>query len=171
MKFTRGPVVLACALATSIVALMPSSSFADANSDKQFLSTAAQSDVNEIKLSQLAETKASDPRIKAFAHKMVADHNRLEASMKPWVDSWKLTPPSGLDSDHQAVYDKLNGLSGSDFDKAYMSAMAEDHHKALDAFTQEVDTSNNPKFKAAVVKGKAVVAAHTSMADSLNAKL
>jgi putative membrane protein len=163
--------VLACAFATSVVSFHPSSVFADAGSDKQFLATAAQSDVNEIKLSQLAVTKASDPRVKAFASKMVADHNRLEASMKGYATSWKLAPPAGLDADHQAVYDKLSGLSGTDFDKAYMTAMSEDHHKALDAFTQEVDSSNNPGFKASVVKGKAVVAAHTSMADSLKAKL
>jgi putative membrane protein len=37
--------------------------------DKQFLFTAAQSDMNEIKLSQLAETKASSPHVKAFAKK------------------------------------------------------------------------------------------------------
>jgi putative membrane protein len=132
---------------------------------------AAQSDVNEIKLSQLAATKASNPQVKAFARKMVADHNMLEAKMKPFATAWSLTPPTGLDSDHQAIYEKLNGLSGADFDKEYISAMAEDHHKALDAFTKEGETTTDAKFKAAVLKGKAVVAAHTNMADSLKAKL
>ena len=135
--------------------------------DKQFLSMAAQSDMNEIKLSQLAETKASNPQVKAFAKKMVTDHTKLEAKMKPFATSWGLTPPSGPDSDHQAIYDKLNGLSGAEFDKAYMNAMDEDHHKALDAFTKEADTTTDPKFKAAVEKGKTVVASHTTMADNL----
>jgi putative membrane protein len=144
---------------------------ASPDDDKQFLAMAAQSDTNEIKLSELAETKASSPEVKAFSKKMVADHNMLEMKMKPWATTWGLTPPSGLDSDHQAIYDKLNGLSGADFDKQYMTAMAEDHHKALDAFTKEADTTSNPKFKAAVIKGKAVVASHTTMADSLSAKL
>jgi putative membrane protein len=139
--------------------------------DKQFLSMAAQSDMNEIKLSQLAEAKASNSQVKAFAHKMVSDHNMLEAKMKPFATAWGLTAPAGLDSEHQAIYDKLNGLSGADFDKAYMDAMAEDHHKALDAFTKEGDTTQDAKFKAAVIKGKTVVAAHTKMADSLTSKV
>jgi putative membrane protein len=109
--------------------------------------------------------------VKAFAQKMVVDHNHLEASMKPYATAWSLTPPTGPDADHQALYDKLNGLSGADFDKAYMTPMSEDHHKALDAFTQQADASTDAKFKASVIKGKAVVAAHTSMADGLNAKL
>src|ERR1700761_6040288 len=136
--------------------------------DKQFLGMAAQSDLNEIKLSQLAETKASSPQVKSFAKKMGSDHNMLEMKMKPYASEWGLTPPTGLDSEHQATYDQLNALSGKDFDKQYMTAMDQDHHKALDAFTKEADTSANPKFKAAVLKGKAVVAKHTAMADELS---
>jgi putative membrane protein len=139
--------------------------------DKQFLSMAAQSDMNEIKLSQLAETKASSPQVKAFAKKMVADHTKLETQMKPFATKWDLTPPAGLDADHQAIYDRLNGLSGSDFDKAYMTAMAQDHHKALDAFTTEAQSTQDPQFKAAVLKGKTVVAGHTTMADNLQSKM
>jgi putative membrane protein len=140
---------------------------ATTDADKQFLSTAAQSDTNEIKLSQLAQTKASSPQVKAFATKMVSDHNKLEMQMKPFATKWGLTPPAGLDSDHQAIYDRLNGLSGSEFDDAYMSAMAQDHHKALDAFTAEAQSTEDPKFKAAVMKGKTVVSGHTTMADNL----
>jgi putative membrane protein len=146
-------------------------SAAASDDDKQFLSMAAQSDVNEIKLSQLAETKASAPQVKAFSKKMVSDHTMLETKMKPFATEWGITPPTGLDSAHQAIYDKLNGLSGTDFDKQYMSAMAEDHHKALDAFTKELNTTSDPQFKAAVTKGKGVVAGHTKMADSLSANM
>ena len=95
-----------------------------ADRDKQFLAMAAQSDVNEIKLSQLAETKASAPNVKSFAHKMVADHKKLEMKMKPYAMAWGLTPPTDLDAHHKDEYAKLNGLSGADFDKEYMSAMA-----------------------------------------------
>ncbi len=139
--------------------------------DKQFLTKASQGNYAEIKLSQLAETKASNPQVKAFAHKMVADHEALGARMKPFAVAWGLTPPMSLDSDHQAVYDKLSGLSGAEFDKEYMSVMDKDHHETLDLFTQEAQTTTDARFKAAVVNGKSVVAAHTQMADSLNAKL
>jgi len=140
---------------------------ATSDDDKQFLSTAAQSDTNEIKLSQLAEKKASSPQVKSFATKMVADHQKLEMQMKPFATKWNLTPPAGLDADHQAIYNRLNGLSGADFDKAYMNAMDEDHHKALDAFTTESQSTQDPQFKKAVMKGKAVVQGHTTMADNL----
>lgn len=138
--------------------------------DKQFLATAAQGDMNEIKLSKLAETKASSPEVKAFAHKMVADHTALESKMKPFAMKWGLTPPSGMDSDHQAEYDKLNGMSGAEFDHEYMQAMDKDHHQALNLFTQEASSTKDAKFRAAVMNGKSVVSSHTHMADSLSAK-
>lgn len=136
--------------------------------DKTFLSTASQSDFNEIKLSQLAETKATDPKVKKFAEEMVTDHTALEAKMKPYADAWGLTPATSLDADHQAEYDKLNGLSGADFDKEYMSAMDMDHTKALDVFNMEVSSTTDAKFKKSVEGGQKVVAKHKMMADKIS---
>jgi putative membrane protein len=144
---------------------------ADVNTDKAFLAKASQGDYNEIQLSKLAISKTTNPDVKAFAEKMVREHTELEAKMKPFADKWGVPPATGFDADHQAIYDKLNGLSGPDFDKEYMKAMDDDHHKALDAFNDEVGSTQNAKFKATVEQGKSAVSAHTHMADSLAAKV
>jgi len=139
--------------------------------DKQFLTKASQGGFDEIKFSELAETKSTNPQVKAFAHKMVVEHQALAAQMKPFANAWGLTPPTSMDADHQAEYDKLNGLSGMEFDKEYMNIMEKDHHEALDLFNEEAKTTTDMKFKAAVMHGQSVVAAHTHMADDLGAKL
>ncbi len=139
--------------------------------DKQFLTKASQGGYAEIKFSELAETKTTNPQVKAFAHKMVVEHNALAAQMKPFADAWGITPPTALDADHQAEYDKLSGLSGMDFDKEYMNVMEKDHHDALNLFNEEAKTTTDAKFKAAVMHGQSVVSAHTHMADDLGAKL
>ena len=139
--------------------------------DKQFLTKISQGGFNEIKISELAETKATNPQVKAFAHKMVVEHKALDVRMKPFATAWALTPPTSLDADHQAEYDKLSGLSGMDFDKEYINVMEKDHHDALDLFNEEAKTTTDAKFKVAVLHGQSVVAAHTHMADSLGPKL
>jgi putative membrane protein len=121
--------------------------------------------------SSSAKTKASSPQTKAFAKKMVTDHQMLEVKMKPFADAAGLTPPADVDSEHQAELDKLNGLSGADLDKEYMSAMAMDHHKALEVFTTEGSTTQDAKFKATVKQGKEVVARHNKMADAMQTKV
>jgi putative membrane protein len=119
----------------------------------------------------LAEQKATNPAVKAFAQKMVTEHTKMSESMKPFAESWGLTPPAGPDDDHQKEYDKLSGLSGTDFDKEYMSQMVKDHTKALDAFTSEAKNTKDMKFRAAVIDGKTMVAAHKNMAYDLEKKL
>jgi putative membrane protein len=163
--------VLCCALLTGAALLTTSTAKAQTDDDKKFLATAAQSDVNEIKLSQLAEQKATNPAVKAFAHKMVVEHTKMSASMKPFADSWGVTPPADFDTDHQQEYDKLNGLSGADFDKEYIDQMVTDHAKALDAFTSEAKDTKDAKFRMAVLKGKTIVAAHKNMAYDLKKKM
>ncbi len=168
MKALRS--ILCCSLICG-TAILTLNVTAQSDDDKKFLATAAQSDVNEIKLSQLAEEKTSNADVKTFAHKMVTEHRQLTASMKPFVESWAITPPAGLDDDHQKEYDKLNGLSGADFDKEYMDVMVKDHAKAYSLFTSEAKDTKDTKFRAAVLKGKTVVAAHKNMAYDLKKKL
>jgi len=137
------------------------------DADKTFLAAAAQGDMNEIKLSELAETKASNPQVKAFAHKMVADHKMLEAKMKPFATAWGLTPPSGPDSDHQAVWEKLNGLSGADFDKAFIADQGENHSNVLTLYADYMLLGDNAKLKALAIKMIPVTEAQLKQAQVL----
>jgi putative membrane protein len=163
---------LICCSILSISALSITANVqAQSDDDKKFLTTAAQSDLNEIKLSQMAEEKATNPAVKAFAQKMVAEHNKMSMSMQPFAASWGVSPPADMDSDHQKEYEKLSGLSGADFDKEYIDQMVSDHAKALDAFTTEAKDTKDAKFRAAVLKGKTMVAAHKNMAYDLKKKL
>lgn len=160
-----------CLLFCGVTAAIPSIARAATDDDKKFLATASQADVNETKLSQLAEEKATNPAVKAFAKKMVAEHTKMSKSMQPFAESWGLTAPTDLDDDHKQEYSKLNGLSGADFDKEYMDQMVSDHGKALDLFTDEAKDTKDMKFRAVVLKGKTMVAAHKNMAYDLKKKL
>jgi putative membrane protein len=160
-----------CAVLGIAAAMMPFKAQAATDSDKKFLAMAAQSDQNEIALSKLAVEKAVDPSVQAFAQKMTDEHMQMTESMKPFAESWGLTPPTGPDADHQEEWNKLNGLSGHDFDKEYMDQMVKDHTKALSAFTTEAKDTKDMKFRSAVLKGKTMVAAHKNMAYDLKKKL
>lgn len=165
MKRSMTLCTLALAATTMLSGVKLVAQASSADTDKQFLMTASQSDYTEIKFSQLAADKASNARVKAYANKMIADHNKLEADMKPFADKLGVTPVMTLDADHQAKYDALAAMSGTDFDKTYMMGMDTDHHAALDAFKAEESSTTDPAMKATVAKGEKVVAQHTMMAD------
>jgi putative membrane protein len=155
-------VVLACSAVTSGLTAFAQT----AETDKQFLTKASQSDFTEIKFSQLALDKGSSPKVKNFAQKMIVDHQKLESEMKPYAEKAGISPVTELDAEHQQKYDGLSKLSGVDFDKTYMTGMAEDHHAALDLFKAEEGSATAERaFKSTLAKGKKIVAMHTKMAD------
>jgi putative membrane protein len=163
--------MMCCATLAVAAMLIPNKAKAQSDDDKKFLAMAAQGDQNEIALSELAEEKATNPAVKAFAEKMVTEHTKMTEGMKPFAEQWGLTPPMGPDADHQKEIDKLNGLSGKDFDKEYIDQMVTDHAKALDAFTEEAKDTKEVNFRATVLKDKTMVAAHKNMAYDLKKKL
>jgi len=164
---------LMCCLAIGSAALLfaPKSSAQATDSDKKFLTDVSQGNYDEIQLGKLAEQKATNPDVKNSGRRMVTDHTKLGQTMKPYAEQWGIEAPTALSSDAQKEYDKLQGMSGNDFDKAYISDMVSDHSKVLDAFTTEVKDTKDAKFRTTVEHGKSVVAAHKNMAYDLKKKL
>lgn len=135
--------------------------------DKMFLRKAAAGGMAEVQLGQLAADKASSPDVKAFGQKMVTDHTALNNDMKPIAESMGVMLPKKIKKEDQAEYDKLNGMSGDDFDKEYLAYMDKDHHADMREFRAEATTVQDPTLKAAVDKGYKVVREHTQMVDKM----
>jgi putative membrane protein len=135
--------------------------------DKMFLRHAAEGGMAEVKLGELAMQKAGSEDVKSFGQKMVDDHTALNNEMAPIADSMGVRVPKKLNKQDQAEYDKLSGLSGTDFDTEYLTAMVKDHHKDLHEFREEAASTTDPTLKAAVEKGRSVIREHTMMVDKL----
>ena len=135
--------------------------------DKIFLRKAAQGGIAEVKLGQLAAQKGSSEDVKAFGQKMVDDHTKLNNDMAPIADSMGVRLPQDLSKDDQAESDKLNSLSGNDFDVEYLAFMVKDHHKDQRDFRQEAVSTTDPTLQAAVANGAKVIHEHTVMVDKL----
>ncbi len=135
--------------------------------DKRFLRKASEGGYAEVQLGQLAAQKGSSDDVKKFGQKMVDDHTALNDQLKPFAESMGVSPATKLSPKDQAEYDKLNGLSGDDFDKEYLAYMSKDHHKDMHEFRKEEATASDPALKDAVTKGLGVIKEHTVMVDKL----
>jgi putative membrane protein len=158
-------------IATATAAFTPVLHAQATDQDKQFLTQASQSNYDEIHLGELAEQKATNPAVKDFGQRMITDHTKLAESMKPYAEKWGISEPTSFSPDAQKAYDKLQGLSGKDFDKEYIDDMVTDHTHDFNAFSKEVKDTKDAQFKVAVEHGKSVVAAHKNMAYNLKKKL
>jgi predicted outer membrane protein len=117
--------------------------FPQAPQNNSFLDKAIEANVAEIELGKLAESKAEDPRVKAFAALMVKDHTKALNRLQRNQD----TAQSGttvLSREHRELRDRLSELSGPVFDNAYMNAMIELHRKDIRLFESEAQSKPGP---------------------------
>jgi putative membrane protein len=147
----------------------PDGATAATMNDRIFLRKAAEGGMAEVKFGELAKAKGTEEGVRRFGEKMVHDHAQLDAGLQPFMQQYGIPAPQHLSKDAQTEYDKLNGLSGNDFDFAYLGYMREDHHKDLRAFRQEVAGTQNPQLKQAVESGEKMIAEHTRLVDTLAA--
>lgn len=105
--------------------------------DQAFLRQAAEIDLSEVDLAQLAQQNATTDQVKQFAQRMIADHTSNLQTLKDLAARKDVTLPDQLSANNTALYARLAKLSGTDFDHAYINAMVEGHTQAVALFKKE----------------------------------
>ena len=146
-----------------------SSTFSD--DDKKFIKESAEDNLAEIKLATLAVKTSKNPTVRAFAQKMITDHQALLAGAKPVAMKAGVTPPTSPSVGSDAEYLKLKVLSGATFDKSYVKTMVSDHHEDLDKVKAEHDSTQNESMKKLTAHASTVIAGHTEMIDGIAGKM
>ncbi len=134
-----------------------------------FLRKVSEGGMAQVQLGQLASQKAGSEDVKKLGQKMVADHTSLNSQMGPLAQEVGLKAPTRLNRMDQEEYEKLNGLSGVEFDKEYLMFLTRDHRKDLRAFKQEEESTTDPALKEAVIEGEKMIAGHLRTIEKLDA--
>jgi putative membrane protein len=134
--------------------------------DNGFVQKAAEGGAAEIQLAQLAQTKASSQAIKDLANKLVADHTKANDSLKPLATKDNITWPTGLSAKDQAEYNKLQALSGAEFDREYVNHEIKDHKQDISLFQKESDHGSNTEVKAWAAENLPTLQEHLRMAQN-----
>lgn len=101
---------------------------------KSFAMKAADGGMAEVELGRLATQKASNDKVKQFGQKMVDDHSKANDELKKAASQEGLNLPADTSEKHKKLVQKLSGLSGAAFDKAYMNQMVKDHVEDVKEF-------------------------------------
>lgn len=131
--------------------------------DKQFLRAAAEGGVADVKMATLAVQKGSTPGVKDLAQKMLDDHTTINKDLAGVADEMSVMLPKKMNKDDQAEYDKLNGLTGKDFDTEYVVYTARTHWMSLHAFYMEASAAADQDLQAEVVKALGTMHEHMGL--------
>ena len=130
--------------------------------DKAFVRTATEDGIADVKLGQLAIQKGG-PDVKAFAEKIVPDHEAIDKELATVADSLGVLLPKKMNKDDQAEYDKLNGLSGKDFDTEYIPFILKAHWKKLHDFYMEASVAVDPTLATTVANAMRTMHGHLGL--------
>jgi putative membrane protein len=111
--------------------------FGQAGDDAEFVKKAASGGKLEVDLGRHAAKNAANPEVRAFAERMVADHGAANRELESVAKRSGLAVPTELEEDHREMLENLTKLRGADLDRAYMSAMVEDHEADVEAFQEQ----------------------------------
>nr|WP_068891281.1 DUF4142 domain-containing protein [Pedobacter panaciterrae] len=132
-----------------------------------FLEQAAIAGNMEVEIGKMAESKASNPRVKEFAARMVKDHTKTNDNLKKLAESKKITIPASIPVADQNHINEMAKLSGVQFDKHYMDMMVKDHIKTLDLF-KSATTSGDIDVRRFATKTLRMIEGHYKLATDLS---
>lgn len=109
--------------------------------DYKFAQKAARTDVLEVRAGRLAEQKSTSQALRDFARHLVNDHMKANDKLLAISTQEGATLPQQLSREQASVLRRLESLSGTEFDKAFVKDMVKGHTKAVKEFqkaTEEV---------------------------------
>lgn len=115
--------------------------------DVKFLNKAAEINLKEIKIGQLAQQNGSMTEVKQMGKMLEDDHTKSWNELVGLAKKKNINLPTILDKDAQSDYDKLSGKVGNDFDKTFSDMMVSGHKDAIDLFQNEIKSTNDPDIK------------------------
>lgn len=128
--------------------------------DKTFVKEALEGNVGEVQMGQLALQKSNDDQVKQFAQRMVDDHGKMQAQLKPVAEQMGVKVPEGPSKGQMKKMDKMKTLSGDAFDQAYIKDMVKDHKADASEFKQEAQSTQNAQLKQLATEGGQTIESH-----------
>ena len=119
-----------------------------AMTDQQFVDFAAQTDMTEANLGQLAASNGTAQGVKDYAQMLVTDHTNDYSQLNTLGAKAGLTVPKGLNAEHDRMIAPFEKLHGAAFDHRYIQTMVAGHTKAISVYEKEANDAQNPDVKA-----------------------
>ncbi|MEG4497129.1 DUF4142 domain-containing protein [Microcoleus sp. F10-C6] len=135
--------------------------------DKNFVMQAGQIGMLEVQLGKLAVERGSSARVKEYGQEMVDEHTQANQELMQLAMQKGVELPTEMSSQNKAVTDRLSGLSGTSFDRAYKQAMIESHNQAIALFQAQSQQGQDPELKGWATKLLPNLQAHLQMVNQM----
>lgn len=139
-----------------------------AMSDQQFVDLAAQTDMVEANLGQLAQTAAGSQAVKDYGQMLTTDHTSDFNKLDSVAQQAGLTRPNAIDTEHnKTMIQPFQKLKGAAFDRKLIQAAVAGHTKAIAVYKKEAADAQSPAIKSYADAALPVLQKHLEQAQAL----
>ena len=139
--------------------------------DLDFMKNAAEGGMAEVEFGKLAQQNAQDAQVKQFGARMEQDHSNANTQLQAVAGKKGVQMPKQVDAKDQKELDRLSGLKGTAFDRAYMRMMVQDHDKDVKEFQHQAQAARDPDVKNFARQTLSVIQQHDQMAHDVSRSL
>ena len=158
-------------------ATAPAPAAPSAVTDPQIAAIVVAANEVDIQTGELARERASDPRVKEFAERMITDHTGVNQAAAELVGRLGVTPEPNPTSQQlrqggEESRTALQAQSGAAFDRAYLEREVEYHRAVLEALDQTlIPGAQNAELRQLLEQTRPAIEAHLQHAERLRDEL
>ena len=140
---------------------------APAAADSTFMHDNAQTNLAEITIGKIAESRAQSADTKALAEKTMTDHQTAQTKLQALAKSLGFTLPDAPNAAQQADAAKLSSVSQDQFDLTYAQVQVAGHQLSIAGTKTELATGSSAEVKNYATGYLPVAQMHLDMAQAL----
>ena len=137
----------------------------------EFVNEAASSSLMEVELARIAQEKAQMQQVKDYALMIENDHQQANQELQIIAQQENLNLPENLKENHQEKVQKLQELSGAEFDKEYMAMMVDLHEKDIEKFEGKQEEVQDAELKNWINNTLTILRQHKEQAVQITEQL
>ena len=135
---------------------------------EEFAQSVAESDGYELAAAQTALAQSRHPQVRAFAERMIADHQEMARALGDAAKAAGLEPPRPhVGGDQARFLGGLQSLRGEEFDREYGRQQMLAHTSALTMLRSYADQGGDPNLRRMAAAASQIVERHLQAARRL----
>ncbi|HWM45588.1 MAG TPA: DUF4142 domain-containing protein [Xanthobacteraceae bacterium] len=123
------------ALAAALLAAMPA--LAQSKASQQFIKTAIEGNLSEMRMGKLAQQKGASEETRAYGRELEQNHTAANAKAVALAQQLGVKPPTEPSKAQRAAYNRISKFSGTKFDREFAKYMVKDHKEDIADFQKE----------------------------------
>ncbi|UVT20352.1 MAG: DUF4142 domain-containing protein [Nitrospira sp.] len=127
---------------------------------------------SEVDAGQLARERASSEEVRAYASRMVKEHDATlqdtsQLAQRIRLEAHHPALAASVDNTHHKAMDNLREKAGPNFDKAYMKYQIKLHEQSVDLVKDMADAVNDPQFQRFLQQVRPELQSHLEAAQTV----